>query len=529
MKLNNKIDSGFPYWLACLWSGCVIVVSNNSISQVNAAEWHIQPRLMVSETYTDNVRMGGGGFGGFGGFGGSGRRGGGDFITQINPGISVTGKSRRFDVNANYTLNNLIYARNERFLMRHQLNSNGTAEVIKDHLFVDANAAVTQQNVSLLGPVALDNTSLTRNRRSIHSWSVSPYVRQRFKNFAAGELRYIHSETSSSVRNFSNYAADSAIFSLNSGSDFSTLGWGINLSRTEVDRKYSGPGLGRLGSIKMERAAGSLKYAVTSHFDLIGTAGYEHNSFISIRGKPSSHFWTIGFSWMPSQRTNINASGGQRFFGTTYAASVDHRTRSTVWNLSYVEDITTFGGQSSSGGILSAGMLSSLFSGGLGGQALLDQGLPGSFSNPNNFLTNRLFLLRRLQGSLTLNGKKNSLVFRGFNYSRKSFSSDMEDADLIGLTNAILTRDTTQTGGNVLWNHRLSPRSNTNINFGYVRTYYDVTNQADNNIIVSASLNKQFTSNTTGSIMYTHHLRESDRNNSNYSANIVTATVNLNF
>lgn len=527
MKSLDYAGSCFSRWLAYLWSGCIVGLGG-SVSQVNAAEWDIQPRLMVSEAYTDNVRMGGGGIG-FSGLGGQ-SRGGSDFITQINPGVNITGRGRRYEANLDYTMNNLVYARNERFLMRHQLNSNGTAEIIKNHFFVDANAAVTQQNVSLLGPLALDNGNLTGNRRSTQRWSISPYARQRFKNLAAGELRYIHNEMSSNVRNFSNNISDSAVFSLNSGSAFSTLGWGVNLSHTEIDRKYSGPRLGALKTIKMDRASGSLKYVVTSHFNLIGTAGYEHNNFISIRGKPSSPFWTVGFSWAPTQRTNVSASGGRRFFGNTYAASVDHRTRSTVWNLSYIEDITTFGGQSSSGGVLSADMLSSLFSSGTqGGQALLDQGFSGSFSDPNNFMTNRLFLLRRLQASLTLNGKKNSLVFRAFNYSRKSFSPDEEDADLIGLSNAILTRNTTQTGGNVLWNHRLSPRSNANINFGYIRSSYDVTNQADNNIIISASLNKQFTSNTTGSIMYTHNRRESDRNNSNYSANMIMATVNMNF
>jgi len=525
MKSRAYSDNCFSRWMACLWSGCIVGLGS-SVFQVNAAEWDVQPRLAVSETYTDNVGMGGGGFGGFGGRGG---RGGSDFITQINPGVNITGEGRRFKINLGYTMNNLIYAESERFRMQHQLNSNGTAEIIKNHFFVDANAAVSQQNISLFGPLALDNASLTGNRRTTHRWSISPYVRQRFKSLASGELRYTHSETGANVQNFSNNTSDSAIFSLNSSSAFRTLGWGMDFSHMEISRKYSGPTLGALKTIKMDRASGSLKYIVTSHFNLIGTAGYEHNSFISIRGKPSSPFWTVGFSWVPTQRTSISASGGRRFFGNTYAASLDHRTRSTVWNLSYVEDITTFGGQSSSGGILSADMLSSLFTGSLGGQALLDQGFSGSFSDPNNFLTNRLFLLKRLQASLTLNGKKNSLVFRAFNYSRKSFSPDEEDADLIGLNNAILTRDTTQTGGNILWNHRLSPRSNANINFGYIRSSYDAVNQDDDNIIVSASLNKQFTSNTSGSIMYMHNRRESNRNNGSYSANRITATVNMNF
>ncbi|MXS85186.1 TIGR03016 family PEP-CTERM system-associated outer membrane protein [Nitrosomonas sp. HPC101] len=529
MRSTGYSGGGFSRWVACLWSGCIVGLGG-SIFQVNAAEWNIQPRLTVSETFTDNVRMRGGGFGGFGGFGGLGNLSGSEFITQINPGINITGKGRRFQANLGYTMNNLIYARNERFLIRHQLNTKGTAEIVKDHFFVDGRAVVTQQNVSLFGPQALDNTSLTGNRRDVRIWSVSPYVRQRFKNIAAGEVRYIHGEVSSNTRRFANNTSDAAIFSLNSGSAFRTLGWGMDVSHTEINRKYSGPRLGTLRTIEMDRVSGSLKYVVTSQFNLIGTGGYEHNSFISIRGRRSSPFWTVGFSWTPTKRTNVSVSGGRRFFGNTYAASANHRTRSTAWNLSYIEDITTFGQQSFSGGaILSAGMLSQLFSGVQNSEALLNQGLPSSFSDPNNFLTNRLFLLKRLQASLVLNGKKNSLVFRAFNYSRKSFSPDEEDADLIGIENARLTRNTTQTGGNVLWNHRLSPRSNANINFGYIRNRYSVTNREDDLMIISAGLNKQLSSNTTGSIMYSHLRRESDRNNSDYNANVVTATVNMNF
>lgn len=524
MKLFWRNNGSFSRWEKCFRVGCIVGLSGWVI-QAGAAEWNIQPQLTVSETYTDNVGLGGGGFGGFGG-----ASRGGEFITQINPGVNITGEGRRFKSNLNYTLNNLIYAKSERFRMRNQLSADATAEMIKHHFFVDGRAAITQQNAFLFGSQAPDNANLTGNRRSIYTWSISPYIRQRFSNLASGEVRYMHSEVSSNANRFSKSSSNTAIFSLNSGSAFRTLGWGINYSHTQIDRKYSGPSLGGLRTIELERTAGMLRYAVTSHFNLIGTAGYERNSFISIRGRTSSPFWTVGFSWAPTKRTKIDASGGKRFFGNTYAASVDHRTRNTVWNLSYIEDISTFGQQSLTGGsILSASMLGQLFSGVQGGEALLNQGLPLSFSDPNNFLTNRLFLLKRLQASLTLNGKKNSLVFRGFNYSRKSFSPDEEDADLIGIGNAALTRNTTQIGGNLLWNHRLSPRMNANINLGYIRTSYDVTSQEDDNIIVTAGLNKRFTSNISGSIMYYHLHRESNRSNGSYDANAVTVTLNMNF
>lgn len=508
----------------CIWGGCLLSVGSGFLT-AQAAEWDIRPRLSISETYTDNVRLGG-----VGGFGGGGGRGGSDFITQINPGINLTGNGRRFDVNANYTLNNLFFANSGLTRIRQQLSSNGTAELLRDLFFVDGRANISQQNAFLFGSQAADNANLSGNVRNIRTWSISPYARHRFKNLASGEVRYARSSVSSNQRNFFSNSSDAFIASLNSGSAFRILGWGINYSHTEITRERGGVNLGK---IELERATGTLRYVVNSQFSLIGTGGYERNSFISIRGKPSSTFWTAGFSWAPTRRTNLSASAGKRFFGDTYAASFDHRTRRTLWSASYTEDITTFGGQQSlfGGGILNAGSLGQLP--GIGdGTALLNQGLPLNVSDPNNFLTNRLFLLRRFQASLALNGRKNSLVFRVFTLSRKSFSPDQEDAGLIGLQNALLTRDTRQTGGNVLWNHRLGPRTNANINFGYTQFEFNATSQKNDNIIATASINRQLSEKLNASLLYRHQRRLTGNANNfsnNFSANAITATLNMNF
>ena len=511
-----SLGSGFLRWIF-FWATCVAGL-NPWVFQANAAEWTIQPRLTVMETYTDNARMGG-----LGGAGGSGS----EFITQVDPGVEITGVGRRFNTSTNYTLNNLYFAKNQSSIMRQQLSSNATAEILKDLFFVDGRADIFQQNAFLFGPQAFDNANLSGNIQDIRTWSVSPYLRHRFKNLASGELRYARSAVTSSARNFFSNTSDSVIASLNSGSAFRTLGWGMNYSNTQISRELGG---GDLGSIELERIAGTLNYVVTPQFNLIGTGGYERNSFLSIRGKPSSHFWTAGFSWTPTTRTNVDASAGQRFFGSTFAGSIVHRTRRTVWNLSYVEDITTFGQQALQGGvILNPGSLGRLIPNIQDSQALLDQGLPITLSDPNNFLTNRLFLLRRLQASLALNGRKNSLIFRAFNFSMKSFTADDEDVGLIGAADAFLTRDTTQTGGNVLWNHRLSPLTSVNANFGYTRIHFDTTDQVDDMIIIMLGLNKRFTANTNGVLRYSHMRRESGRGNSDFSANTVSAILNMNF
>ncbi len=512
----------YRFWI---WSVCLVSAGSWFLT-AQAAEWDVRPRLSISETYTDNVRLGG--VGGFGGFGGSG--GGSDFITQINPGVNFTGRGRRFSANGNYTLNSLFFANSGRTLIRNQLNSNGTAELLRDLLFVDGRAAISQQNAFLFGSQAADNANLSGNVRDIRTWSISPYARHRFKNLASGEVRYSRDAVSSNQRNFFNNSSNAYIVSLNSGSAFRTVGWGLNYSHTEISRERAGANLGK---IELERTTGTLRYLVNSQFSLIGTGGYERNSFVSIRGNPSSPFWTAGFSWEPTRRTSLSASAGKRFFGDTYAASFDHRTRNTLWNASYTENITTFGGQQSllGGGILNGGSLGQLP--GIGdGTALLNQGLPLNLSDPNNPLTNRLFLLRSFQASLVLNGRKNSLVFRVFTLSRKSFSPDQEDAGLIGLPNALLTRDTRQTGGNILWNHRLSPRTNANINFGYTQFEFNATGQKNDNIFATAGINRQLSERLNASLLYRHQRRLTGSANNfsnNFSANSITATLNMDF
>ena len=355
-----------------------------SSSYLEAAEWTVVRQMNLVETYSDNVRLGQGG------------SGTGDFITQINPGITVNGVGNRFNANVNYMTNSLIYAQNSNFTrIRHQLNAVGTAELAKDLFFVDGRASISQQNVSLLGPQAIDNVNITGNRANVSVYSISPYLRHRFQDFATAEARYARNWVNSSANSLFSSQADSYLLNLNSGSAFNTLGWGVNYSNQTVHFAT-----GR--SIELERTTGSLRYRITPQFGLTATGGYERNSFISIRGSPSAPLWTVGFVWEPTERTNIAVSGGQRFFGNTYSALASHRTRLTAWDFSYTQDITTFNQQAGLGmglGTFLGVALNSLLAAQnpnlspdavqQASSALLGLGLNGSFFSPTNFLTNQ--------------------------------------------------------------------------------------------------------------------------------------------
>ena len=413
----------------------MLVLSCNS----TAGDWRVLPRLNLLETYTDNVRLGGVG-GGVGAFGGGGNAGG-DFVTQINPGVVIRGQAPRYNVSVDYTMNNLIYAENTDFTrIRNQLNAAATGELLKDLFFVDGRATIMQQNLTLLGPQAVNNVNATGNRTDIRTMSISPYLRHRFGSLATGEVRYLHNEVSSS-NSIVNSSADAYSANINSGEAFRILNWGLNYSNQMIHFNQSNR------TAELERSFANLRYTVTPQFALTATGGYERNSFISIRGNPSSPMWTVGFMWQPTERTNILLSGGQRFFGDTYNALASHRTRLTAWDASYDESVSTFNQQAAqAGGGFGGGGFGGFGGGGFGGggfgaggfgaggfgaggfgtgfnqlitaqnpgmnpaliqqtgSALLGMGLSGSFFDPTNFLSNRLFLQKRFQVSFALNG-----------------------------------------------------------------------------------------------------------------------------
>jgi uncharacterized protein (PEP-CTERM system associated) len=502
------------------------LLARDASLQAGEGGWRFLPRISVFETYTDNVTFA------------RGNLKESDFITQLNPGISVLGVGRRFNVNVNYTMNNLIYANNSNFTrVRHQLNATGTAELIENLFFVDGRALNTQQNATLFGPQAVDNVNVTGNRVNVMALSASPYIRHRFQNFATTELRYTRNMVNSSSNALSNSQGDSFQAGLNSGTAFNTLNWGLNYSNQMVHFDSSNR------TIELERSVANLRYMVTNQFGLTATGGYERNSFISIRGKPSSPTWTVGFSWMPSERTSVVASAGQRFFGPTYSLLASHRTRLTVWNASYSQNITTFNQQAGLGSSAAlGGSLSQLLAAQnptaspdfiqQSSNALTGLGLSGSYFGSTNYLTNQLFLQKALQASVTMNGASNTVVFRIFDLTRQAWSPASVDAALVNAANLALLNHTRQSGANMLWSYRVSELTRANLNLAYTRFSYLSVGRVDDLKFVSLSMTRQIWQaqpNLNGMIQVRHQERSSNQAGGAYSENAIIASLNMSF
>ncbi len=512
------------------WTVAALTLSLSSSSY--AADWKITPSLDLRETYTDNVRLASTG------------NEKSDFITQVSPGVSVTGTGSRLKARFSYTMQNLAHASEDSNIRTsHQLNGHGNAELMEDLFFLDGRAGLSQQNISLFGPQTTDNTYLTGNRATVANYSVSPYLRNRFGSIATSELRYTHDEVRTRVGGLSNSKGDSILFNLSSGPAFSKLGWGLHYSKRKTD--YSG-----LSDIDTESYSGNLRFVVTPKISLIATKGYEKNNYLSIGTKPEGDFWTAGFSWAPSARTSLAASTGHRFFGKTQSLAASHRSRNTVWSINYSEDISTTRSQ-----LLGTGEYRIPAT--IGNKDLLNNAYaslhpdidPASRSQIIDdaiergslalrvpaylsYFTNRYILQKRLVASVALNSAKSTLIVSAFNSLQEAQTTQDVDILLLGMfgtTNQALNDKTKQTGGNALWSWRLSPRTNVNVSAGYARSRSISAGITDTNRTIGLGMTRQFRPKLNGAVNLRHNERDTTQSAGNYRENSIFATLHMTF
>lgn len=514
-KNNFYLDFILP--AARSFAGAMLLLPFHSY----AGDWKVTPSLSLKETYTDNVRLATPG------------NEQSDFITQINPGISVSGTGSHLKFDGRYTMQNIFYANDSGpTSINHQLSANGNVELLDDLFFVDGRASISQQNISAFGPQTTDNTNITGNVTNVTTYSISPYLRHRFKNFASGEARYTHDSVSTGANGLSDSQSDRILLGLTSGTDFGRLGWGLNYNKQQLDSTNG-------QTVDLETYSGNLRYRVTPQFGLTATGGEEKNSYQSLTGKSGGSYWTGGFAWNPSQRTSISANAGQRFYGNTYSLNANHRSRRTFWSVSYSEDITTTRDQF----LIPATIDTAEF---LVNSHLFDlipeadrllaaeafiraNGLPNALANSVNYFSNRFFLQKRLQASVSVTGRRNTVILSFFDTSREAQTSQTQDSLLLGPSSLSLNDNTNSAGVNALWSLRVSPQTSANLSAGFTRTTSDATNRQDDYKTLRASLSKQFQPKLNGMIELRRIESESNQANSGYSENAITASVNMTF
>ena len=313
---NKRRYCGAPaaqYIRIRLAGACSALMALAFASPAHAIEWRFEPYVNASSTYTDNVKQ-------------SSSNTQDALILTATPGFTLRSEgSRRVQASLQYGLTGVKrFGGDQSDNFYHNLNAVGKAELVKDFLFIDGNAHISQELISLLGSPA-DATTNNSNRTTVGTYSISPYIQQRLGTFAFAQARYTASGAIFQNNVAPNASSNSFSASLNSGTRFTDLSWGLNYSLRKIQNRNAATAANNT-DVTFESASATAGYALTRQFRVFGTIGQDWNDYFSSTGTSGS-FYSAGFGWSPTRRTSFEASAGERYFGRTFSLAANHRTR----------------------------------------------------------------------------------------------------------------------------------------------------------------------------------------------------------
>jgi uncharacterized protein (PEP-CTERM system associated) len=488
------------------------------------AQWNVTPSLSLTETYSDNPGLA------------SGANKRGQFITEVTPAIRVDGRNSRVQFSADARSSFFGYSDGRPANARsnnNQYNAAGSLKVIDEFMYVDARANGGTRAVSAFGP---DDSGFNRytseNRTQLGSWSISPYLVQRFGNFAAATLRYTHDSVNADEMRFGSSESDGVSFNLASGRAWRDLGWNLRYARQEVAND-------RFGDSSSENALLGLSYRVQRTLSLTASAGYDVYDYGDFGGRTSGASWSAGFAWHPTTRTAVEMSAGRHFLGNTGSLLASHRSRHTVWRASYSDAVTSTRQEFTQGQQLdTAALLDGLFAVSIPDpaarrQAVLDYiqlaGLPPTQGEQINYLTNRFFRQKLAQASVGYNMRRHGAVLTLFASERVALSSGAADSELLGNQLFSLNDNVRQVGANAAYSYRVNARTSASATLGTWRSRSLTTDIESDQQALRFGVTRRFSRNLSGSAELRHLRGDRGLFGGGYTENAVSATLSAQF
>lgn len=506
--------------------------------KAHAGEWVVTPSLDLAEIYSDNINL-------------SSTRPTSDFITEVNPGISLSGTGSRIKASLDYRMRNLVFLNNSNSnSISHQLLGNALAELTRNYLYVDVNSSISQ---ALIRPsVSVPLTGVTSgNVSNVYMYGIKPYFQHNFGNLYTVYAGYGYQK----VR-YSNGGANNAIIrdgtvKINNGARFTRLTWGLSYKNEKTIREPS-------NNFLRKTASGNVSYKVTDSIKTLAIAGKDEYSFTaSQQAFANGTYWAAGLGWAPGRKFSIDGLYGTRYKsasltisptshtslhvqwlkrsvglspGVQWNGSLRLRTRRSNWLASYFQDTTTsqalaFSSQGSGFYDPVTGQLyPAVRDPATGGLVPIDpatgQPVPVSlrshliFGAVGNFgITNQAFTRKRGQISYGFNTGRTNISLSYYRENRKF----------------LISNDVTiGTGYNASVGWRMTALSE--IILAANRTNYQFSSgRDDKSYLYSIAINTRFNSKVTGLLSLQRRGLKSNQASSGYTENRVTAGLNMTF
>lgn len=507
-----RIGLGLAGAMLLNYGGLVFAQAQSSAT----AAWKFEPALTLTETYSDNINLAPAG------------QERSDWVTSISPSLNLQRKSSHLDLKFSYTPELLYYANASNGTnVRNSLQGTAKAEIINDQLFFDANAQISQQNVSPYQTLAADTVNGSNNRTETRTVSLGPYLRSRFGNDGSYLIGYRYTRSDS----------DSDVLALSNSNDFYAsvsdgVGSKVKLG-LDYDRQTSN--YAKLNDQRTEHLSGTLSYLVDSRLTLFVTAGQERNDYVTFTGEDSGGaYYSAGIKWAPNPTTSLNAQHGKHYFGNTDQFQFTHRTAMTVWRVGYSNDQTTSVQQlllpaTFSTAVLLDNLFLSRFPDPVARNqavaSLLQQSaLPNGQIQQFNFLTNQIYLQKRLDVSLALVGLRNTITFVFNKSEQRALSAETIPLDIFAGDRRFRT-----TSFNASWSYRLGAQTSATLTGQRTRSEALDSPDESRQRLFTLALQRQLQRNLSASLQLRNTRQDGNFLGSGYSENAIVGSLRMQF
>lgn len=468
-----------------------------------AEEWIITPSVGVRQSFTDNAAHAPRG------------REKADTFTSLTPGVSVTGTGARLNVNLDYAFTRSQYFDNTELSgSQHSLLGGGTAELIPELLFFDARAAIFQSITDPTGaPSATSESSASNsNSRTVKTYSLSPYLKNRFGGFADSELRYSFNQSRQGSAGTS--TTNRITETVNSGDDFTRLRWMGLLDASESKASNTGaagssvtdPFGGPPRDSSRRLALFSPEYVLNRYLVLLSGVGYEKIEDPSLQEEPNGVIGNAGVRVNPGPRSTFRVLWNHRYDSNYFTGDGSYLIGPTSRvDVAYTRDIQTS---------------SSIYSDNL---SYLGTDQYGNFIDTRSLttfkldnqafgLSNAAFLQERYTLRFSTEQQRDSLSAELYREMRES-------------QNALATQTTN--GLNLTWGRSLSEIMSFNFGLGFTDSEYSAVTvggeaREDQTVRGGPGLSYRFNETLTGSVNYDFLYRFSNAAAGDIRENIVT-------
>lgn len=426
--------------LAVSWTGAYGQVAGPDASPGRSIS--VVPRVSISETWTDNVRL-------------STSDPQHELISELSPGVHIVKEGGRLNGYFDYALSEIAYSNGSSPHRTQQaLNAFGTLEAVDNWAFLEVSGGISQQSISALGTPLLDKNNLSPNQTEVATLRVSPFVRGRVGDWMTYEARWSRAATNSDGATGTDVTADDSLLRAAGDSPFRGLGWSALASRQRAD--YNS---GR--ATDADRWNLGLSYAITPQLRAYANVGKESNNYTSL-DKQQYDTRGVGVNWSVSDATTLAAQIDHQFFGDGHAVSFEHRTPRTVWRYTDTKGVSVTPSQAGVGSLgsiydLLYAQFASLEPNPVSRAQLVNSFLQLNSISPSavvtsGFLTSAVSLQHRQDLAFALLGVRDTVTFmatRSENTRLDTLSTAFDD---LSNSSTVIQR-----GFSVSYAHRLTP------------------------------------------------------------------------